>query len=205
MIENTINLTIYRKTDISLVQEALKKQDIQFPVFIREYQNCYRIHFISDYEEWGLETLFLESFPDWEFTSCPGNGKKEIRISFHRYQCRLSADSWGRPLENPLDEVKYLIKKKNLEPLKYNPEVQVLFGYSEEFFKVEIVPGKNKHTGEVGYLVLNNLENEENELKFLKNQLFENPHKAFMEGLNEIERIADKKLHKYFKRKRIKE
>jgi len=58
-----------------------------------------------------LDTLILSGFPEYEFITDLEKGRKEIRLQISRYQSELSTDGWGRRIENPLDETKYLIKK----------------------------------------------------------------------------------------------
>ena len=121
MIETQISITVNRKSDIALLEQKIIENQFQFPVYIREYEFSYQINFTSDYEEWELYTAILSSFPGYEFTTDLERGRKEIRIQISRYQSELSTDGWGRRIENPLNETKYLIKTS------INKEIKIMF------------------------------------------------------------------------------
>ena len=122
MIETYIGITVNRKSDIDVLQQKIIEKTLQFPVYLCEYVNSYQINFTSDYEEWELDTAILNCFPDYEYTTDLERGRKEIRIQISRYQSELCTDGWGRPLESPLDETKYLIKKSVNKPVNFNPK-----------------------------------------------------------------------------------
>lgn len=112
MIETYITISVNRKTDIDQIQDIIIKNNIQFPVYFLEYGDSYQINFTSDYEEWELDTAILKCFPEYEYTTELGKGGKEIRIQISRHQSEFSTDKWGRPIENPLNEKKYLVKSQ---------------------------------------------------------------------------------------------
>lgn len=124
MIETSIAVTVNRKSDIEVIQQQIIENRMQFPVYIREYENSYQIDFTSDYEEWELDTAILSCFPEYEYTTDLERGRKEIRIQISRYQSELCTDDWGRRLENPLDETKYLIKKSASKSEKFNLKIR---------------------------------------------------------------------------------
>lgn len=157
MIETEITITVNRKSDIEQVQQKIIENKIRFPVYIREFEYSYQINFTSDYEEWEMDTAILSCFPDYEYTTDLERGRKEIRIQIFRYQSELSTDGWGRPIENPLNETKYLVKKSINKSEKFNPKIKVLFEDKEEYYYVNIVNGINKATDEKGFLLLDNL------------------------------------------------
>ena len=126
MIETEISITVNRKSDIDLIKQKIVENKFQFPIYIREYEFSYQINFTSDYEEWELDTAILDSFPGYEFTTDLEKGRKEIRIQIIRYQSELSTDGWGRRIENPLNETKYLVKTSASKPEKFSPKIKVL-------------------------------------------------------------------------------
>ena len=144
MIETQITILINRKSDIEQVKEKVIEANIRFPVYLLEYEDHYEIDFASDYEEWELDTVILSVFPDYEFTSSPGKGKKEIRLQISRYQSELSTDGRGRPIENPLNETKYLVKKSKNPTKGVKSVVKVLFHNDEKVYHVNIIPGIEK-------------------------------------------------------------
>ena len=85
MIETEISITVNRKPDINLIEQKIIENKFQFPIYIREYEFSYQINFMSDYEEWELDTAILNSFPGYEFTKNLEKGRKEIRIQIMRY------------------------------------------------------------------------------------------------------------------------
>ena len=139
MIETDISITINRKSDIDQIEEKIIENKIRFPVYIREYEFSYQINFTSDYEEWELDTAILDCFPEYEYTADLEKGRKEIRIQISRYQSEFSTDGWGRRIDNPLDETKYLVKASANKPEKFNPKIKVLFEDKEHYYFVNIV------------------------------------------------------------------
>lgn len=184
MIETEIKIVINRKADIAIVKQNIVDSNIQFPVYIFELDNHYEIEFVSDYEEWELDNKILSSFPDYEFTQDPEKGRKEIRLQLIRYQSEFSTDGWGRPIENPLNETKYLIKKSGNLSENFNPKVQVLFGRSEQNYFINIVDGINKTNDEKGFLLLNDFKtnNEKKDAELLKDRLYKTKNEAFRFG-----------------------
>ncbi|MBS7234088.1 hypothetical protein KHA90_24085 [Flavobacterium psychroterrae] len=209
MIETSIAITVNRKSDIEVLQQKIIENRMQFPVYICEYENSYQINFTSDYEEWELDTAILNCFPDYEFTTDLDRGRKEIRIQISRYQSELSTDGWGRRLENPLDETKYLIKKSVNKPEKFNPKIKVLFEDKEQYYYVNIVNGINKANDEKGFLLVNDFKtnNEDDTAEILKDKLYKSPIDAFHSGYNMLSEFVedDFRLHLENKKKKTKE
>jgi hypothetical protein len=199
MIETEITILINRKSDIGVIKQNIIETNIQFPVYIIEYENHYKIDFVSDYEEWEFDTKILNFFSEYEFTSNLENGRKEIRLQLSRYQSELSTDGWGRRIENPLNEVKYLIKKSNIKPEKFNPKIKVLFGSNEQNYYINIVNGINKTTEEKGFLLLNDFKsNDENkEVEIIKDKLYKSPIEAFYSGCYKIQEIVNQDFKDY--------
>jgi len=209
MIETSITISVNRKSDIEIIQQKIIEKSLQFPVYICEYENSYQINFTSDYEEWELDTAILNCFPDYEYTTDLERGRKEIRIQISRYQSELCTDGWGRPLESPLDETKYLIKKSVNKPENFNPKIKVLFEDKEQYYYVNIVDGINKATDEKGFLLLDNFKNkiEDNTAEILKDRLYKSQLEAFHSGYNKLSELVDDdfKLHLENKKKKIRE
>lgn len=168
-----------------------------------EYENHYHIRITSDYEEWELDSAILECFPDYEFTTELDRGRKEIRLQLYRYQSPLSTDGWGRRIENPLEETKYLIKKSNEEPERFNPEITVLFKNSEQYYHINIVKGVNKSTGENGFLLLNEFKTNKTEsAEILQDRLYRTPHEAFHSGFHKIHDLVNDDFQEYREKKK---
>lgn len=208
MIETEISITVNRKSDIELIEQKIIDSKIQFPVYIREYELSYQINFTSDYEEWELDTAILNSFPGYEYTTDSGRGRKEIRFQISRHQSELSTDGWGRRIENPLNETKYLVKTSANNPEKFSPKIKVLFEDREQYYFVNIVNGINKTTDEKGFLLLDNFKTKEaNEAAILKDRLYKSPLEAFHSGFYKISDLVCKDFSIYLenKKKEIKE
>ncbi len=195
MIGTEITILIYRKSDLDTIKEKICRRKVSVPIFIIEYENHYEIKFSSDYEEWELDSAITECFSDYEFTTDIARGKTEIRAQIARYQSEFSTDGWGRQIENPLNEVKYLIKKVAKTPEKFNPKVKVLFQENIQDYCINIVNGENKTTGEKGYLLLNYFKekSEENSaVEVLKDRLYKSPIEAFNYGFLKLQEIVAK-------------
>lgn len=209
MIETSIAISVNRKSDIEIIQQKIIEKSLQFPVYICEYGNSYQINFTSDYEEWELDTAILNCFPDYEYTTDLERGRKEIRIQISRYQSELCTDGWGRRLENPLDETKYLIKKSVNKPENFNPKIKVLFEDKEQYYYVNIVDGINKATNEKGFLLLDDFktDNEDGTAEILKDKLYKSSLEAFHSGYNKLSELVDGdfRLHLENKKKKIRE
>ncbi len=206
MIETKITILINRKSDFDIVKQKIIESNLQFPVYIFELDSLYQIELSSDYEEWELDSKILSCFPDYEFTQDIEKGRKEIRIQMTRFQSELSMDGWGRPIENPLNETKYLIKKSTSNSNKYNPIIQVLFGESEENYFVNIVNGINKSTNEKGFLLVNDFKtrNENRNAEILKDKLFKTFNEAFRFGYYKMQNIVNEDFRKHIQEEKRK-
>ena len=209
MIETEITISVNRKSDIDVIKQAIISRKIEFPIYIFEYENHYQLNFTSDYAEWELDSAILECFPEYEFTSDLERGKKEIRLQISRYQSEFSTDGWGRQIEDPLDETKYLIKRSNSKPEKFNPKVQVLFDEQEQDYYINLTSGINKATEEKGFLLLNEFRTNNNidKSEFFKDQLYETPYEAFHSGYYKMQDSVNEDFKKYIetKKKKIRE
>jgi hypothetical protein len=208
MIETEISIIVNRKSDIDLIQQIIIENKFQFPVYILEFEDGFQIKTTSDYEEWELDTLVLNSFPDYEFTTDLDKGRKEIRLQISRYQSDFSTDGWGRRIENPLDQTKYLIKKSVQKTPKFNPKVKVLFEDKEHFYQVNIIDGVNGATNEKGFLLLNEFKNNVNDdTDFFKDRLYKSKIEAFHFGCNKMQKLVDEDFAVYLdtKKKEIRE
>ena len=201
MITTYLSFTINRKEDIEIVQKLMKHERIENPVFILEFEDRYEVSFTDEYEQWELESAIENAFPDYEFTENLGRGRKEIRIEFSRQQSSSSTDNWGRPLENPINEKKYLIKKTKGKIVKFSPQVKVLFEDSEAYYYINIVSGINKKANKTGYLVLDAYSelDKEKDTGFLKNELYKTPMEAYWSGVREIKHLAESDYEDYKK------
>ncbi len=87
-------------------------------------------------------------------------GETEIKLTVHRYQSEYSTDGWGSPIENPLNETLFLIKKQTDEEQHqtFNPEVIVLYKGEVKEYYINLVQGKKGE--EKGFLVLVDFEND---------------------------------------------
>ncbi len=207
-IETEITILVNRKSDIDLIKQKIIERKIEFPIYIFEYENHYQLNFTSDYAEWELDSAILECFPEYEFTSDLERGRKEIRLQISRYQSELSTDDWGRPIENPLDETKYLIKKSTHKPEGFNTEVKILFDDNEQSYFINIGKGIDKISGEKGFLLLNEFRtNSEIDRTNFFNKLYTTSLEAFHDGCHKIQNIINEDFEKYIenKKKQIKE
>lgn len=199
MIETEIKILINRKSDIDTVRQNVIESNIRFPVYIFEFDNHYEIEFVSDYEEWELDDKILNSFSDCKFTTDLEKGRKEIRLLVSRYQSELSTDGWGRPIENPLNETKYLIKKSETVVEKFDKKVKVLFEGALQNYFINIVDGKNKSTDEKGFLLLNEFRtnNENKNAEIFKDRLYKTENEAFRFGYYKMQDTVNEDFKKY--------
>jgi hypothetical protein len=199
MIETELDIRINRKSDILIIADSLKQQKIQSPIFIMEYENHFQIKLRSNYEEWELDSVLLNLFPDYEFTENVDCRRKEIRLQLSRYQSAFCTDNWGRPIENPLNETKNLIKKSSEKSLRFNPQIKVLFEDNEQQYFINIINGINKKTEEEGFLLLNEFKfkNDKNDVEILKDRLYKTQIEAFDSGYNKIQELVNNDFNKY--------
>jgi hypothetical protein len=206
MIETEIKILINKKSDIDIIKQNIIDSNIQFPVYIFELDNCYQIEFASDYEEWELDDKILSCFTDYEFTKDLEKGRKGIRLQLTRYQSGLSTDDWGQPIENPLNETKYLIKKSGNIAEKFSPKIEVLFEGREQNYFINIVNGIDKATGEKGFLLLNDFKtnNEKGDAEVLKDKLYKTPKEAFRFGYYKMRDTVNEDFEKHIQEKKKK-
>jgi len=199
MIETEITIVVNRKSDFDVVKQKIIESNIQVPVYIFELASLYRIELVSDNEEWELDNKILSCFPGYEFTRVLGKGGKEIRIEITRQQSPLSTDGWGRQIEDPLNETKYLVKKLAKLPENELPQVSVLFGESEQHYFIHIVDGINKVTNEKGFLLLNDFKtkNETNNAEILKDKRYKTANEAFYSGYYKLQETVREDYKKY--------
>lgn len=204
MIETEITILINRKSDIDIIRKKIIDRKIIFPVYLFEYESYFTLTFSSDYEEWELDKAILDSFPNYEFSSNLKKGRKEIRLQISRFQSELSTDSWGRPIENPLNETKYLIRKTNKEAEKFNPHIRVLFENEEKDYYINIVPGINKKSGNEGFLLLNEFKKYERDSKteHFKDRLYSTPLEAFQCGFYKMQDLVNQDFKKFRENKK---
>jgi len=204
MIETEITILISRKSDIDLVREKIIDAKIQFPIYLFEYESHYKLTFTSDYEEWELDKAILDNFPDYEFTSDLEKGRKEIRLQISRYQSDLSTDCWGRPIENPLNEIKYLIRQSKKPVERFNPLVKVLFENNERHYYINIIKGVDINSGEEGFLLLNEFKKNKrgSETEFFKDSLYKTPIEAFQFGFYKMQDIVNQDFKQFKENKK---
>lgn len=208
MIETEVTILINRKPDIDCVKEKIIAANFWFPVYLLEFEDHYQVDFASDYEQWELDTAILNVFPDYEFTTSLGNGRKEIRLQISRFQSENSTDDWGRPIENPLNETKYLIKNSKKAEAEFSPIVKVLFEADEIDYHVNIIPGIERESEikpeRKGFLILNefstNQPNEETD--FFKDRLYDKPIDAFRAGYWKMQELVSQDFKQYLEDKK---
>jgi hypothetical protein len=204
MIETEITILINRKSDIDLVKEKIINAKIQFPIYLFEFESHYKLTFTSDYEEWELDKAILDSFPDYEFTSDLEKGRKEIRLQISRYQSELSTNDWGRPIENPLNETKYLIRESKNQVERFNPVVKVLFENNERDYYINIVKGVDRNSGKEGFLLLNEFKTNKKDSKteFFKDSLYNTPIEAFQFGFYKMQDLVNQDFNQFVENKK---
>lgn len=206
MIETEITILVNRKSDLDSIKSEVVDLKLDVPVYICEYQSFFEMSFVSKYEQWELDSALLKLFPEYEFVKDLGNGEREIRLQISRYQSELCSDGWGRPIEDPVREIKYLVLRQpsNIELLK--PRVKVLFGTSEQEYYINITEGRNRKTGQEGYILINEfkLPDYTNDSQVYKNRLYQKHKQAVFDGKQELEKIVNDD-YRLFKEKKKKE
>ncbi|WP_282068572.1 hypothetical protein [Olleya namhaensis] len=207
MIENHISISVLNKTDINTVETILKSNEISTPVFITEYEHNYQVKFVTDYEYWELDAGIRNAYPEYDLQEGIGNGRQEIRLQINRSQSPFSRDDWGRPIESPLDQTKYLVKREENAnaPIKFSRKIKVLFESEDRNYFINIEPGTNKNNQE-GFLVLDKFQelDETDERKIIIQTLFKNPLDAFTAGLNQLDGKVTEDFELFLKEKRRK-
>ncbi|GEN68556.1 hypothetical protein [Chryseobacterium rhizosphaerae] len=193
MIETQLYISVNRKTDLEKIKEILMLSKIESPVYIAEYGQHFGINFRSQHEEWQIDTRICESFPGYELTTDLHRGKKEIRLEISRYQSELCTTKWGSPIDNPLNETKYLIKKTVETPITFSPEVRVLFGSIEKTYYINIISGIKESTDEKGFLLAKEFKNQADPktADFFPDRLYKTQLEAFHRGKDRLESIVD--------------
>ena len=204
MIETEITILINRKSDIDMIKEKIIDRKIQFPIYLFEYESYFKLTFTSDYAEWELDTAILDCLNDYEFTSDLEKGRKEIRLQISRYQSELQTDGWGRPIQDPLNETKYLIRKTKSQVEKFNPKVKVLFDNDEIDYYINIVNGVDKKSGKEGYLILDEFKTKErnSETEFFKDRLYSTPLEAFHFGFYKMQDLVNQDFKQFEENKK---
>lgn len=204
MIETEITILINRKSDIDMIKRIIIDAKILSPIYIYEYENHFQLTLTSDYEEWELDSAILACFSGYEFTSELDRGKKEIRLQLSRNQSGLSTDDWGRVIEDPLDDTKYLIKKSNNKPEDFKPRITVMFEDKEVYYYIHTVDGRNRSTGEKGFLLLNNFQSAEYDIntEVLKDRLYKTRLEAFYWGCDKMKEQVHNDFKEYLAKKK---
>ncbi|GEM_PF-338167 len=203
MVITEITILVNRKLDLELVKEKIIEANLRFPVYLLDFNDHYQIDFESDYEEWELNQALLDIFPGYEFVSGLRNGRKEIRLEISRKHSPFSTDNWGRPLESPMNETKYLVKKSKKESNEFSPVVKVLFEADEVDYHVNIIPGiarePERNTERKGFLILDEFRtNEPNEeTAFFKDKLYDKPIDAFHAGYWKMQELVSEDFKQY--------
>lgn len=202
--ETDIEIIVNRKSDIEIIKQAIISNKIRFPVLLIEFEDCYKIELSSDYEEWELDSAILKKFPEYELTDNPEKGRKEIRLQISRTQSPFATDNWGRPIEDPTNETKYLVKKSTSKIEKFIPEVKVLFENKEVSYYVNIVNGIDKSSDEKGFLLVKDFK-----IKYLggkvdirKDRLYKSRDEAFNEGCYILKEQANIDFKEYLDNKK---
>jgi hypothetical protein len=205
MLKTEIRILINKKSDLDQITQKMINQKIKTPIYILEYEYHYQIDFVSDYEEWELDSEILKCYPEYEFTTDLKRNRKKIRLQLSRYQSELSTDDWGRQIENPLNETKYLIKKSIDKPEKFNSQIKVLFEENEQFYYINIVNGINKTSGEEGFLLLNNFKQRKagDGADILRDKLYKSPVEAFQYGYFRLQEFVNQDFKNYIENKKI--
>lgn len=151
-----------------------------------------------------MDKAILACFSGYEFTSDLERGRKEIRVEISRHQSEFCTDGWGRPIENPLNETKYLVKKSKEKSERFSSVIKVLFEETERDYYVNIIDGFNRATKEQGFLLLNEfrVENEDSNVEILKDKLYKTPLEAFYEGYYKMHELVDADFTVYLENKR---
>lgn len=203
MYEFQVSYTLYRPTDIDILKGILISQKIDSPVFIVDEGDMLLVKMVTDYEYYELDQKIEEAFAGYEFCEGIGRGRQEVRVEVNRYQSNFG-DDWGRPIEDRLDETKYLIRKRaeRMKESEYNPKIKTLFLDEERDYHINIIPGIDRTTQKKGHLILNSFEklDDKNDIEFIQ-KLYENYSDAFWSAFHKLEDKANEDF-KAFKKKR---
>lgn len=202
MITTEITIIVNRKSDIEQLQKKIINSKIQSPIFIREYEQSYQIDFTSDYEQWELDTAILNSFPGYEYVTNPGGGRKEIRVQLSRYQSPFSTDDWGRQIETPLNETKYLVKQSVDKSVEFNSTIKVLFGEEEQYYYINMVPGVNKANNERGILLLNEFKSKNIDADIFSDKLYPSAWDAFHSAYYKMQELINADFGLYLEKRK---
>lgn len=204
MIKTEITININRKADIEQIEQKIIGSQIQSPIFVREYEHSYQIDFTSDYEQWELDNAILECFPGYAYTSGLERGRKEIRLQISRYQSPYSTDGWGRQIEDPVNQTKYLVKKTVEKPERFSPEIKVLFGDEAQYYYVNIINGVKKSTDERDVLLIDDFKtrNENTNAPFFNDRLYPSPHEAFDSAYYKMQDLVEADFKFYLEKKK---
>lgn len=198
MLHLSTNIIVYHKSDINIVTDLLKQNDITRPIYILEYEKNYEIQFDSEYE-FEIQYRLMEYFPDYEFTSDLGKGRKEIKITITTVQHPFSSDNWGRQFNSDsIEKTIYFVKKNKTETTNEpNLKFKVIFGDLEKEYKINIGNGINSKTDEKGFLVLGQPKENGEQSDIIVNELFKDKDSAFRRGFFIMTRDIDKEFDEY--------
>lgn len=204
MIETEITIELNRLSDLDKIKGVLKRQKIQVPIYILEYDSNVSVKFAVDYEFYELNDAIANCYNGYEFISDLGSGPNEILMKIYRYQSPLQSDGWGRQIENPLNEILYLVKKVKTQIAIPKSKVTVLFEDLEKEYFINIGLGKRKGTDEKGFLVLEGFDH-------LLDKSLSHPHvprlhknliDAYWDGYRRLIFYVDGEFEKYMKEKK---
>lgn len=199
MLSISHSISIRSTKDFDKVVGILKRQGIEKPIFITN-QAEYSINFESDYEHYELVSEMKLTFPEYECFDYIGLGKNEIEIIVSRIQNAHSTDDWGRSLNtNNITTTLYFIKREQTatDHDESSNTIRVLIDQTQEkHINVNIVNGKNKNTGERGFLVVKK-SGEGEEPEYLMNRLFKSESEAFWADYRDITRTIEEQYEKY--------
>ncbi len=201
MIEIHFQLSVLEE-DLKQVHRVFKEAQIDFPIFFIDLEGAIKIEFTSDYEEYELVKEIEKLFEGYEFKKMLPLGETEIKLVLHRYHSPFSTDGWGGPIENPINEILYLIKQPTAKEKKqdFKPTVAVSYKGEVKEYHINLIHGKKGE--EKGFLVLKDFENylygEKHEVGFydgFRSKLSE----SFRYGLSHLEQYVEMKVKAYKK------
>ena len=205
MYEFQISYILYRPDDITVLKGILRDQKIDTPIFIINEGDRLLVKMTTDYEHWELDHKIEQAFSGYEFSEDIGRGRPEIRVQVNRYQSNFT-DDWGRPIEDRLDDTKYLIRKGLEKQLEFQPKIEAMFFNEERDYYINIVPGINKATQEKGYLIIDSFdkldEHNETDAPFIQH-LYRDSSDAFWSAFNKMETKAEQDFKTFVKKKKM--
>lgn len=198
MIKTNIEILVNDKSDLQKIKEAIILQNIDAPIYILEYENYVKVETESKEEEWDLNDKIIEVFEEYEFVYEENANIKNARLKIVRDQSLHSIDNWGREIENPLNEVQYLVRKlRTKSNTLFKSNIKALFKNVEKEYFINIASYKNG-----GFSLIDEFENKAQKIDKSKinPKVFDEYEKVLSYGLIELQEFVNEEYKKIQKK-----